>query len=219
MVNRWFVEDKSAMSDTASTPQRQFCPRLIDYITIVSSHHPNQNNNVAQTPELLRRYPLENHKDFLLPTDIIFFCQPEGCISVGPKRMSLRETTSFVFTLTEKDSGIMRYGICVNFFRPFEKKCHEKWKGDNRTSTDGNGNSLSIDVDTSKQKSPKTSRKLKTASRVRNNVLTSLCIVSHHPFFSTFRECLFILRRLIDACHERTCSKRTGVSSSRDKSR
>jgi hypothetical protein len=89
-------------------------------------------------------------------------------------RLVLRETTSFVFTLTEKDSGIMRYGICVNFFRPFEKKCHEKWKGDNRTSTDGNGNSLSIDVDTSKQRSPKTSRKLKTASRVRNNVLTSL---------------------------------------------
>ena len=28
--------------------------------------------------------------------------------------------------------------------------------------------------------------------------LTSLCIVSHHPFFSTFRECLFFLRKLID---------------------
>ncbi|XP_063401019.1 MAP kinase-activating death domain protein-like isoform X5 [Mytilus trossulus] len=207
------------MSDTASTPQRLFCPRLIDYITIVSSHHPNQNNNVAQTPELLRRYPLEDHKDFALPNDIIFFCQPEGCISVGPKRMSLRETTSFVFTLTEKDSGIVRYGICVNFFRPFEKKCHEKWKSDNRTSTDGNGNSLTIDQEKSKQKSPKSSRKMKTASMVRNNVLTSLCIVSHHPFFSTFRECLFILRRLIDACHERTCSKRIGVSSARDKSR
>lgn len=204
------------MSDATTQAQKQFCPRLIDYITIVSSHHPNQNNNVAQTPELLRRYPLEDHKDFPLPSDIIFFCQPEGCISVGPKRMSLRETTSFVFTLTEKDSGIIRYGICVNFFRPFEKKCHDRWKCN---STDGNGNSLTIDKETNVQKSPKTSRKLKTNSRVRNNVLTSLCIVSHHPFFSTFRECLFILRRLIDACHDRTCPKRIGVSSLRDKSR
>ena len=28
--------------------------------------------------------------------------------------------------------------------------------------------------------------------------LTSFCIISHHPFFSTFRECLFVLRRFIE---------------------
>lgn len=186
---------------------KYFCPRLVDYILIVGSRHPNNNNNVAQTPELLRRYPLEDHQDFPLSPDVIFFCQPEGCISVGPKRMSLRETTSFVFTLTEKDTGKVRYGICVNFFRPIERKASEKSKSLSASWADDNGN-----TDPERRKSPKTKRKLKTASRVRNNTLTSLCIITHHPFFSTFRECLFILRRLIDACHDRSCTKRIGGS-------
>jgi hypothetical protein len=48
---------------------------------------------------------MEDHKDFPLPLDMVYFCQPEGCVSVGPRRTALREATSFVFTLTEKDSG------------------------------------------------------------------------------------------------------------------
>ncbi|XP_067655848.1 MAP kinase-activating death domain protein-like isoform X1 [Haliotis asinina] len=196
--------------------RKYFCPRLLDYIVITGSRHPNHNNHVAQTPELLRRYPLEDHKDFPLPTDVIFFCQPEGCISVGPKRMSLRETTSFVFTLTEKDSGIVRYGICVNFFRPFEKKSYSSdWQKTDRLNLSiGSTNSSDIvsSLEYEKPKSPRTKRKSRSASRVRNNTLTSLCIVSHHPFFSTFRECLFILRRLIEACHDRSCTKRIGGS-------
>ncbi|KAK3590549.1 hypothetical protein CHS0354_023617 [Potamilus streckersoni] len=196
--------------------KKYFCPRLLDYVIIVGSRHPNLNNNVAQTPELLRRYPLEDHSDFPLSPDIIFFCQPEGCISVGPKRMSLRESTSFVFTLTEKDSGIMRYGVCVNFYRPFEKlksdrKCERQSCGG--SFADGNVNFFGVNItDPDLCKSPRTSRRLKTVGRVRNNTLTSLCIISHHPFFSTFRECLFILRKLIDACHDRSHTKRIGGS-------
>lgn len=60
---------------------------------------------IVQVPELLRRYPVEDHKDFHLPLDMVYFCQPEGCSSVGPKRTALREATSFTFTLTDKDSG------------------------------------------------------------------------------------------------------------------
>lgn len=48
---------------------------------------------------------MEDHKDFPLPLDMVYFCQPEGCTSVGPKRTALREATSFTFTLTDKDSG------------------------------------------------------------------------------------------------------------------
>ncbi|EJW70223.1 hypothetical protein WUBG_18871, partial [Wuchereria bancrofti] len=33
------------------------------------------------TPELLRRYPNDDHKDFFLPSDVTVFCQPEGCIT------------------------------------------------------------------------------------------------------------------------------------------
>lgn len=56
-----------------------------------------------------------------MPPDMVYFCQPEGCSSVGPRRTALREASSFVFTLTDKDSGKTRYGICVNFYRPIEK--------------------------------------------------------------------------------------------------
>lgn len=57
--------------------------------------------------------------------------------------------------------------------------------------------------------SPRASRK---RSKVRNHSLTSLCLVSHHPFFTTFRECLFILKKLIDACNESSSPKRVGAS-------
>ncbi|KAK7473534.1 hypothetical protein BaRGS_00035195, partial [Batillaria attramentaria] len=190
---------------------KYFCPRLLDYLVITGSRHPNTNNHVSQPPELLRRYPLEDHKDFPLSNDVIFFCQPEGCISVGPKRMSLRETTSFVFTLTEKDSGIVRYGMCVNFYRPFERRSHssECWQKVDRSST---GSTHSVETLSSSECDRPRSPRARRKSRVRNNTLTSLCIVSHHPFFSTFRECLFILRRLIEACHDRSCVRRVGGS-------
>lgn len=72
---------------------------------------------IVQAPELLRRYPTEDHKDFPLPLDMVYFCQPEGCVSVGPRRTALREATSFVFTLTEKDSGATLYTIKVNMVK------------------------------------------------------------------------------------------------------
>lgn len=76
-----------------------------------------------QIPELLRRYPPTDHKDFPLPLDMVYFCQPEGCLSVGPRRtgQAIRDASSFVFMLTDKDSGKVRYGICVNFYRPVER--------------------------------------------------------------------------------------------------
>lgn len=57
--------------------------------------------------------------------------------------------------------------------------------------------------------SPRASRK---RSKIKNHSLTSLCIISHHPFFSTFRECLFILKKLIDACNESASPRRVGAS-------
>lgn len=57
--------------------------------------------------------------------------------------------------------------------------------------------------------SPRASRR---RSKVRNHSLTSLCLLSHHPFFTTFRECLFVLKKLIDACNESSSPKRVGAS-------
>lgn len=244
---------------------------------------------------------------------------------MGPRRTgsAIRDMTSFVFALTDKDSGKTRYGICVNFYRPIERFApgnekistpvistqtargrrnsafrRESWRKSIEKSSDSafsrqvvkvtsfNCSFFSIlnsctichanaqynsfnsygllnsssdyrsnvapsdsdreltsrrDSDTphhvqhkvhqgymqsaptlglmapsgdsesggSHSPSPRASRK---RMKLRNQSLTSLCIISHHPFFTTFRECLFILKKLIDACNESSSPKRVGSS-------
>lgn len=55
-------------------------------------------------------------------------------------------------------------------------------------------------------------RALRRRTKIRNHSLTSLCLLSHHPFFSTFRETLFILKKLIGACNESSSPKSVGAS-------
>uniref|UniRef100_Q80U28-8 Isoform 8 of MAP kinase-activating death domain protein n=1 Tax=Mus musculus TaxID=10090 RepID=Q80U28-8 len=211
--------------------QKKFCPRLLDYLVIVGARHPSS-DSVAQTPELLRRYPLEDHPEFPLPPDVVFFCQPEGCLSVRQRRMSLRDDTSFVFTLTDKDTGVTRYGICVNFYRSFQKRMpKEKVEGgagprgkegahtsgaseEAATGSSESGSTLqppSADSTPDINQSPWGKRRAKAGSRSRNSTLTSLCVLSHYPFFSTFRECLYTLKRLVDCCSERLLGKKLGI--------
>lgn len=66
---------------------------------------------ISVTPELLRRYPIDDHADFPLPLDMVYFCQPEGCLSLGNRRPGdhRRDIDSFVFTLTDKDSGTIDF--------------------------------------------------------------------------------------------------------------
>ncbi|XP_005384052.1 PREDICTED: MAP kinase-activating death domain protein isoform X21 [Chinchilla lanigera] len=211
--------------------KKKFCPRLLDYLVIVGARHPSS-DSVAQTPELLRRYPLEDHAEFPLPPDVVFFCQPEGCLSVRQRRMSLRDDTSFVFTLTDKDTGVTRYGICVNFYRSFQKRL-PKEKGEGAAGSRGkegtraagaseegapesseSGPSLqppSADSTPDVTQSPRAKRRARGGSRSRNSTLTSLCVLSHYPFFSTFRECLYTLKRLVDCCSERLLGKKLGI--------
>ncbi|XP_034727724.1 MAP kinase-activating death domain protein isoform X10 [Etheostoma cragini] len=226
--------------------KKKMCPRLLDYLVVVGARQPSS-DSVAQTPQLLRRYPLEDHHDFPLPPDVVFFCQPEGCLSIRQRRVSLRDDSSFVFTLTDKDSGITRYGICVNFYRSFQRG-HHRARGDKsghtetaaqaaETTSDGSDGSSEGPASTlsppnnaesapppasadeggqpgaelNASKSPQQRRSAaKMAARNRNSTLTSLCILSHYPFFSTFRECLYILKRLVDCCSQRL-TQRAGL--------
>uniref|UniRef100_A0A7N6C636 MAP kinase-activating death domain protein n=1 Tax=Anabas testudineus TaxID=64144 RepID=A0A7N6C636_ANATE len=209
--------------------KKKMCPRLLDYLVVVGARQPSS-DSVAQTPQLLRRYPLEDHHDFPLPPDVVFFCQPEGCLSIRQRRVSLRDDSSFVFTLTDKDSGITRYGICVNFYRSFQPQEAETAS----EGSDGSGgappstlsppnNAESVQPPVSGEesgqpraelnagKSPQhRQRPTKMGARNRNSTLTSLCILSHYPFFSTFRECSYILKRLVDCCSQRL-TQRAGI--------
>ncbi|XP_024909473.1 MAP kinase-activating death domain protein isoform X8 [Cynoglossus semilaevis] len=227
--------------------KKKMCPRLLDYLVVVGARQPSS-DSVAQTPQLLRRYPLEDHHDFPLPPDVVFFCQPEGCLSIRQRRVSLRDDSSFVFTLTDKDSGTTRYGICINFYRSFQRG-HHRPRGDKTSHTEttvqaaetaSEGSDCSGSVGQSSEiptvnntdsallpasgaeseqsgselnagKSPQQRRNAaKIAAKNRNSTLTSLCILSHYPFFSTFRECLYILKRLVDCCSQRL-TQRAGL--------
>ncbi|KAK7170422.1 hypothetical protein R3I94_000592 [Phoxinus phoxinus] len=215
------------------------CPRLLDYLVVVGARQPSS-DSVSQTPQLLRRYPLEDHNDFPLPPDVVFFCQPEGCLSIRQRRVSLRDDTSFVFALTDKDSGITRYGICLNFYRSFQKGHHRprpEGKGERAPHTDSaveateksDPSSLTLPGEStvppagdgalppgepgSTGKSPRAKRSGRLAPQNRNSTLMSLCIISHYPFFSTFRECLYILKRMVDCCSLRL-NQRPGAAKS-----
>ncbi|KAG7315168.1 hypothetical protein KOW79_021256 [Hemibagrus wyckioides] len=212
--------------------KKKMCQRLLDYLVVVGARQPSS-ESVAQTPQLLRRYPLEDHSDFPLPPDVVFFCQPEGCLSVRQRRVSLRDDSSFVFTLTDKDSGVTRYGICLNFYRCFQRghhrsrsECKEKppqtdpaveatEKCDPSTLSLSGDHTVPMAGDRVPEpgtgRSPRPKRSTRASARNRNSMLTSLCILSHYPFFTTFRECLYILKRMVDCCSHRL-NQRAGAA-------
>ena len=195
------------------------CPRLADYIVIVGSNQTCRRNVLSQTPQLLRRYPPtgREHRDFILPADVVYFCQPEGCISAGKKHLTLRDadTSSFVFTLTNKDSGKVRYGVCLNFFRPMERRSLRSTRGSRRSAPRGDAGSA---TDSSSEAPPVGDRRTRNGNvppvpehpgspprlmpgekqRRRTHTLTSLCLLSHHAFISRFREILQLIRQKIE---------------------
>uniref|UniRef100_A0A4W5MSH4 MAP kinase-activating death domain protein n=1 Tax=Hucho hucho TaxID=62062 RepID=A0A4W5MSH4_9TELE len=201
--------------------KKKMCPRLLDYLVVVGARQPSTDSG-SQTPQLLRRYPLEDHPDFPLSPDVVFFCQPEGCQSIRQRRVSLRDDASFVFALTDKDSGITRYGICVNFYRSFQRGGHRRDKaGSSGTaaqtveatseSSDGSTEPGPPGGEPNAGRSPRHKRNTaKMVNRNRDSTLTSLCMISHYPFFSTFRECLYILKRMVDCCSHRL-TQRAGL--------
>uniref|UniRef100_A0A6Q2Y6R3 MAP kinase-activating death domain protein n=1 Tax=Esox lucius TaxID=8010 RepID=A0A6Q2Y6R3_ESOLU len=199
--------------------KKKMCPRLLDYLVVVGARQPSTDSG-SQTPQLLRRYPLEDHPDFPLPPDVVFFCQPEGCQSIRQRRVSLRDDASFVFALTDKDSGITRYGICVNFYRSFQRGGHHRSRDkmgssgtvaqtEEATSESSDGSSGGPAPNAGRSRHKRSSAKV--VSRNRDSTLTSLCMISHYPFFSTFRECLYILKRMVDCCSQRL-TQRAGLA-------
>jgi len=256
------------------------CPRLVDYLTIVGNNTVPHKQHAVQQPQMLARYPPTDHKDFPLPRDMVYFCQPDGTTFTYKRRPTAREKTSFIFTLTDKDSGITRFGICLNFYRGIEKKSvtvnhtestRQSWKQGTDRSTDSafssdykshstvgpsdsdrddksclqsekpgfnkifHGSDLKSDQklgtprtkrrEHSARKSDKTDSDLDSPERVyrqraesgkgggtssRNQSLTSICLISSHPFFSSFRECLSTLKKLVDACSNSNARWRVG---------
>eukprot|EP00095_Tigriopus_kingsejongensis_P005098 maker-scaffold161_size295871-snap-gene-0.10 protein:Tk05098 transcript:maker-scaffold161_size295871-snap-gene-0.10-mRNA-1 annotation:"map kinase-activating death domain isoform x3" len=219
-------------------------------------------------------------KDFPLPLNMVSFCQPEGCVSIGPKKSGVRDTTPFLFILTDKDSGLTRYGTCLNFYRPVEvdqtaldemeahfegQNAHFQLKGDKSSdsafSSDYRSSVSQVAPSDSDRDTPPSSlirragkssgggsnagqsrrrqrqkerdldphsdeeedfeaqwnngnvgRRKPKPSRIFS--LTSLCFLSHHAFASNFRQCLMVLRQMIEMCEAACSPKRVGGSTS-----
>ncbi|VDO53318.1 unnamed protein product [Schistosoma margrebowiei] len=181
------------------------CPRLIDYFVLVGSRLPGNACSV-QSPEILCRFPPTNHKDFPLPTDVSFFCQPEGCINTSSNTFPIKsldnnlngiKSMTFLFSLTDKDSSKTRYGICTNFFRPVNPRSVSKTTYPNgREGTrfgDVSGNGPVPCSNESIQDKFLLSGKLKNTNNVYS--LTSICLITHYPFATTFA-------RLVQCVHK-----------------
>lgn len=239
------------MCDTFS--RKHVSPRLFDYFVVVGNNKASSHSKV-NTPQLLRRYPVENHKDFELPGNIVYFCQPEGCIQNLPRRPGFNQqstSNAFVFALTDKDTNRIRYGICVNFYRQIERhhnstsnqstianstaatvnqsnhnEAQNPFQADKNSNpflnpNDQQTNLTNTDNENDQLHPPESPRPESSASQlaptspspfrppssahrhrpVYVNSLTSLCLITHHPFFSSFRECLLTIKRLIERCN------------------
>uniref|UniRef100_A0A0N5CCS5 MAP kinase-activating death domain protein n=1 Tax=Strongyloides papillosus TaxID=174720 RepID=A0A0N5CCS5_STREA len=186
---------------------KELCPRLLDYVVMVgrrentkfesqplltsfASHE--KKNILVSNPSILRRYPSDDHKDFALPLDVTCFCQPEGCVTLVSRKKWLqrKEISSFVFTLTEKDSAKIRYGVSLNFYLSSPQPIEINYP--------------------SIPKEPNTSGPIRVKKRISLSHLTSICIISHHPFLSGFREIANLLRKIIIAANCR-CNKNENI--------
>jgi len=241
---------------------RKICPRLFDYFVIVGNNKVIGHSKV-NTPQLLRRYPITNHKDFELPYNIVYnFCQPEGCLQNLPRPRSFSQqstSNAFVFALTDKDTQKTRYGICVNFYRQVERQhsgtanhstianstaaivnhrsnatlstaineqnpflsdqnaTNNPFLNTNDQQATSNENTLDPNQlhpaesprpeSSASQLAPSSPSSRPSHRPVYVNSLTSLCLISHHPFFSKFRECLFTIKRLIERCNAKHASQ------------
>lgn len=186
-----------------------YCPRLVDYLLLVGAPSPISTANTPQPPVILNRFPPLDHQDFILPPDVAYFCQPEGCFWTTNLAALETSPTSFVFTLTDKESGKIRYGVCYNFFRLITQLDPSRSGCSCSTTPSSHVVSTAIESTTALRclnlpESPITSPT--TSPPQLTHALTSLCLISHYPFFSQFKVIVEFLHTLIQRLHRKSLS-------------
>uniref|UniRef100_A0A5K3EQ57 UDENN domain-containing protein n=1 Tax=Mesocestoides corti TaxID=53468 RepID=A0A5K3EQ57_MESCO len=206
-------------------------PRLIDYVVFVGKRHPSRHGQPVSQPELLRVYPPQNHDDFALPSDVIFFCQPEGCYNTSstsfvtdPRHSEGRSPQNikmecFTFMLTDKESNTARFGVCLNFLRPIGRRKSNyiaevtrrriasfKSKLQQPILKIENNRIRSCDNLSDSSSSDDSLQggchHLDRPERPYTHTLTSICLVSRYQFCKKFQRCLQFLYTLIQKLHE-----------------
>ena len=121
-------------------------------------------NITTPAPAILKCYPPNpRHKD--LAGDVVYFCQPEGCC------IELQERKLHVFMLTDTETNIKTYGVCLTiphlFDPPTTQASREKGPGVEVVSIQEWG-------------------------------ILSICLLSRHPFFSFLAKCLRTLSHFME---------------------
>ena len=179
-----------------------------------------------------RRAPKRRRSKAFRPTIIaILSCQPMrrffasrraarssvrcffNCLNIPPtatrlgrsrrRRRAHLEANSFVYTLTEKDSAKVRFGITLNFFIGYESEPTAVGETTTAAADEAHRSRLVC----TRLRPPKTTTAAATCRQPATSSLTSLCIISHHAFLSTYRTLLVLLAQLIDSCNLR-CNAR-----------
>ena len=119
---------------------------------------------------ILCQFPSTDHKDFELSSDVAYFCQPEGCC------IELKEPQTHKFMLTDTESNVRTYGVCLTFPHLFDPNMESTTAGSSLTTCTDVMDSICI----------------------QEWGVLSVCILSHHPFFTFFRKCLSSLSHFID---------------------
>ena len=124
-------------------------------------------------PTILCQFP-SNHQSSELSLDVAYFCQPEGpCVQVSEPKMH-------VFMLTDTESNVQTYGICLSIPHLFDPLL--------------------------KAQAPSTCITKSTVWEVNDSEsvciqewgVLSVCILTRHPFFNFFAKCLKTLSHFID---------------------
>ncbi|CAI8047300.1 C-myc promoter-binding protein [Geodia barretti] len=124
--------------------------------------------SISFTPEIISRFPERDYADFLLPESVPLFCLPSGVsVEHWDRRASFPLPSFSTFALTN-ERGICMYGAVVAFY---EQMSETEIREDMRES-------------------------LNVSPEAVLHVTKCICLLSHWPFFSSFRAFLSSLYRL-----------------------
>ena len=141
-----------------------------------------------------------------LPNNIANFCQPDGCTVIcsnaSDELEEERESSTFVFTLTDKDSNVTRYAVCHNFYRDFGR-VEAASTPDPHQLYSRMSDETCLTPEAAEDEEDAEDEPWNFSHQPRRQIsLVSICIVSHFEFFSNFKECVLGLRRLISTCNK-----------------
>ncbi len=125
-------------------------------------------------PTILCHFPATQHKDLELAPDVAYFCQPEGpCVQLSEPKLH-------IFMLTDTESNIHTYGICLSIPHLFDPLL----KAQLPASAVSKGKVWEVNDSES--------------VCIQEWGVLSMCILTRHPFYQFFAKCLKTLSHFVD---------------------